>query len=68
MNNSVSLGGYSDVTVSGSLAVFGSLTQSGVAVPNNTSMITSITTAVNSIIANVVSLQTLSSGVYGMVA
>ena len=35
MNDSVYLGGYSDITISGSLAVSGSLTQAGIKVLSN---------------------------------
>ena len=67
MNNNVSLGGYSDVTISGSLAVYGSLTQSGITVPNNTTMSTAITAVTSPIIASIASIQSLTSVVYANV-
>ena len=55
--NSVSIGGLSDVAVSGALAVSGILSQNGITVPNNTTMGTAIISAVNPIITSINTLQ-----------
>ena len=65
--NSVSIGGLSDVAVSGALAVSGILSQNGITVPNNTTMGTAIISAVNPIITSINTLQSQATAVYGNV-